>query len=223
MHFEFLRKCLDDCNSSHPKCRRQERGRLPTRLIHVGSKGSPKVSLYITQHAHKVEYIALSHPWGKQTVPVAYLSPDQVWLIRWRAHLQISPLFSSSRIYSYSYPASCNWYLLGLLHFLLSMQWSFLYYLQWTTKFIHSSCPRGETWSRKLKLWGPRSVRADFRGYCRPEKKIELELSCTSLAANPLLTDAWPHSPTYRREQGSPRPGVDFRGMIPFVHLVLYA
>lgn len=38
---------------------------MPTRLIHLGSKGSHNITLYKTQQGDNVDYVALSHPWGK--------------------------------------------------------------------------------------------------------------------------------------------------------------
>lgn len=64
-HFEFLRQCLNDCDSNHPECQPQRPGPLPTRLIHLGSKDLPGLTLYITRHMDNIQYAALSHPWGK--------------------------------------------------------------------------------------------------------------------------------------------------------------
>lgn len=63
-HFDIIRQCLTDCEADHPECRPKKSGPLPTRLIHIGPKDSHEVSLYTTQQADSVEYVALSHPWG---------------------------------------------------------------------------------------------------------------------------------------------------------------
>lgn len=64
-HFDIIRQCLTDCEANHPECRPKKTGPLPTRLIHLGSKHSNDITLHTTQHVESVEYVALSHPWGK--------------------------------------------------------------------------------------------------------------------------------------------------------------
>jgi hypothetical protein len=64
LHLNILRQCLKHCDENHPKCRLPATATLPTRLIDVGARGSPTISLYETQANDSIKYIALSHPWG---------------------------------------------------------------------------------------------------------------------------------------------------------------
>lgn len=64
-HFDIIRQCLLDCETNHAECRPNKPGSLPTRLIHLGSKDSYDFTLYTTQQGDRIDYIALSHPWGK--------------------------------------------------------------------------------------------------------------------------------------------------------------
>lgn len=66
-HFDILRHCLRDCEAHHPECRpkRTNLESLPTRLIYLGSKNSKEITLQTTQPADNIDYVALSHPWGK--------------------------------------------------------------------------------------------------------------------------------------------------------------
>lgn len=64
-HFDIIRQCLTDCETNHPECRPKKSGPLPTRLIYLGCEDSHEITLYTTRQADNVEYVALSHPWGK--------------------------------------------------------------------------------------------------------------------------------------------------------------
>lgn len=86
--FGILNTWLDDCNANHddPKnknrdCTGVARTRLPTRLMDVGTLGSPRLCLVETQEAEldqSNEYIALSHPWGNtiEYTPFSTLRAD---------------------------------------------------------------------------------------------------------------------------------------------------
>lgn len=65
LHFNFLQKCLNDCDAHHPECQPQQPALLPTRLMHIGTKASSVITLYETKPKENLRYIALSHPWGK--------------------------------------------------------------------------------------------------------------------------------------------------------------
>lgn len=65
-HFDIVRQCLRDCDAEHPECRPQNAGTLPTRLIHLGSQKDSGIKLYKSQPADKIDYVALSHPWGRE-------------------------------------------------------------------------------------------------------------------------------------------------------------
>lgn len=65
MYYDLLRMWLKDCDDEHPECRAPRGGPLPTRLIHLGVQGPTAIRLYETRPTDTLEYIALSHPWGK--------------------------------------------------------------------------------------------------------------------------------------------------------------
>lgn len=65
--FALLRQWLELCDSKHD-CSRSALDVSPTRVIFVGSTSSDKLQLQLsTNQRHPVEYIALSHCWGKQS------------------------------------------------------------------------------------------------------------------------------------------------------------
>ena len=66
-HFAIIRRWLQNCDASHPKCRPSDEALLPKRLLHVGDKNLTTIRLYETKPGDCVKtfpYIALSHPWG---------------------------------------------------------------------------------------------------------------------------------------------------------------
>lgn len=73
-HFNIIRQCLSDCDANHFECRPQVLGPLPTRLIHLGAKVSDPITLCETQPTDNLEYVALSHSWGKGPHFGTYLS-----------------------------------------------------------------------------------------------------------------------------------------------------
>jgi hypothetical protein len=70
-HFDLIRQWAATCdgNATHPTCnsaaRAEEKKRIPTRLIDVGTTGDDMVHLWETKPGDSAEYVALSHPWGK--------------------------------------------------------------------------------------------------------------------------------------------------------------
>jgi hypothetical protein len=62
-HFEVIRQWLQHCDRCH-QCQPAQPTHLPTRVIDVGARGSPKVRLHIPAPNTVASYIALSHPWG---------------------------------------------------------------------------------------------------------------------------------------------------------------
>ncbi|KAF3014000.1 hypothetical protein E8E14_009222 [Neopestalotiopsis sp. 37M] len=68
-YYGILRQWLGDCDADHPECSPQQLGyqpKLPTRLIHLRGRGSSAISIYETRPTDTFEYVALSHPWGKE-------------------------------------------------------------------------------------------------------------------------------------------------------------
>ena len=68
MHFSIMQGWLSECDTKHSNCSVSLAvgHPLPTRLVDVGLKDSPMVKLYETQAGDKIEYLALSHPWGPE-------------------------------------------------------------------------------------------------------------------------------------------------------------
>ncbi|KAI0468962.1 HET-domain-containing protein [Xylaria cf. heliscus] len=64
---QFIRSCLDRCLDLHPNCV-QPGGRLPSRLIDIGSSHNDHVRLVETSPNSHYEYIALSYCWGEVDV-----------------------------------------------------------------------------------------------------------------------------------------------------------
>ena len=63
--FALLRQWLELCDSKHD-CSRSAPDVSPTRVIFVGSTSSDKLQLQLSaEKRHPIEYIALSHCWGK--------------------------------------------------------------------------------------------------------------------------------------------------------------
>lgn len=60
-----MRRWLRDCDDNHPTCKGPDKSRLPTRLLDVGTEDRPYIRLYETQPKDTMEYLALSHPWGR--------------------------------------------------------------------------------------------------------------------------------------------------------------
>jgi hypothetical protein len=60
-----ITKWLDECTSSHPKCKPSKPSKLPTRVIDMAPPGVPKgLRLHITANAETGTYVALSYCWG---------------------------------------------------------------------------------------------------------------------------------------------------------------
>ncbi|KAH7398564.1 hypothetical protein BKA66DRAFT_483928 [Pyrenochaeta sp. MPI-SDFR-AT-0127] len=68
--FATIRLWLQDCDHNHPGCSNPGHGRLPTRLIEVGTVDKPLLRLVETcgETVSSMKYIALSHPWGNTAV-----------------------------------------------------------------------------------------------------------------------------------------------------------
>ena len=64
-HIAVLRSWLKHCDDNHVNCKPPDTSCLPTRLLDVGPRTSPTVKIYETQPTDSLEYLALSHPWGK--------------------------------------------------------------------------------------------------------------------------------------------------------------
>lgn len=65
-YFELLRQWMRDCDTTHTNCESPNIFSFPTRLIDVGTSSSPVLRLYETQQGDRMNYFALSHPWGKK-------------------------------------------------------------------------------------------------------------------------------------------------------------
>jgi hypothetical protein len=63
-HFDILQQWLKNCDDNHPKCQSPATQLLPTRLIDLGTKDNPTIQIYEPAPTDKINYIALSHPWG---------------------------------------------------------------------------------------------------------------------------------------------------------------
>jgi len=67
-HFDLVERWLQFCDNNHVKCRTSTSqaipGRMPTRLIDVGTAGDGQVRLKMTGEGCTARYVALSHPWG---------------------------------------------------------------------------------------------------------------------------------------------------------------
>jgi serine/threonine protein kinase len=63
--YSILRLWLEDCDQNHPECHRALNGRLPTRLIDVGSRFNGQLRLVETEVLDDTSsrYTALSYPW----------------------------------------------------------------------------------------------------------------------------------------------------------------
>ncbi|RYC63133.1 hypothetical protein CHU98_g3091 [Xylaria longipes] len=68
-HFEIIRRWLQLCDdkTQHPNCQAAKITpmSMPTRLVDVGHQGEQIVRLWELSENDAVEYIALSHPWGR--------------------------------------------------------------------------------------------------------------------------------------------------------------
>ncbi|KAI3336766.1 hypothetical protein HD806DRAFT_517809 [Xylariaceae sp. AK1471] len=69
-HFEIMRQWLQLCNSrtQHPNCQAAAitPNCMPTRLIDVGYDGDQNVIVWEPGEGDAAEYVALSHPWGRE-------------------------------------------------------------------------------------------------------------------------------------------------------------
>lgn len=65
-YFKILRAWLRDCDDNHEECKRPQLSHiiLPTRLIDVWPRSSAYVRLHESEEIERLEYLALSHPWG---------------------------------------------------------------------------------------------------------------------------------------------------------------
>lgn len=66
LYFKVLREWLRDCDDNHRECNPVQSSDtiLPTRLIDVRSRPAVHVKLHVTKQNERLEYLALSHPWG---------------------------------------------------------------------------------------------------------------------------------------------------------------
>ncbi|KAI0146343.1 hypothetical protein GGR57DRAFT_516783 [Xylariaceae sp. FL1272] len=76
--FEILKEWLRECDESphHSSCKAPviTSERMPTRLIDVGKDGDEVVHLWEPGRADSAEYLALSHPWGREPHFVSNIS-----------------------------------------------------------------------------------------------------------------------------------------------------
>ncbi|KAI1421302.1 heterokaryon incompatibility protein-domain-containing protein [Xylaria sp. FL1777] len=86
IYFEVLRQWLKDCDNSHPDCHLKSAeaslSRVPTRLIDVEEKYSPRIHLLETEQSQRDQvqhfrYVALSHPWGDKREHEHYCTTRQ--------------------------------------------------------------------------------------------------------------------------------------------------
>ncbi|KAI0103824.1 hypothetical protein GGR51DRAFT_523569 [Nemania sp. FL0031] len=77
--FHLIKIWLQDCDDDHPQCCTTGQIPLPTRLIDVGTNGSPELRLIETRETvpESTKYIALSHRWGDEKTHFSTLRRDQ--------------------------------------------------------------------------------------------------------------------------------------------------
>jgi hypothetical protein len=63
INLELVSKWVNDCKSSHSKCRLDDAPWVPSRLLHVGGSEDPRL-VETAQEGVKEPYAALSHMWG---------------------------------------------------------------------------------------------------------------------------------------------------------------
>ncbi|KAK3694488.1 hypothetical protein B0T22DRAFT_496887 [Podospora appendiculata] len=64
-HFNILRQWLAHCDAKHKDCLSPQDGPLLTRPIDLGTKENPCIRLLETKYGARLQYIAISHPWGQ--------------------------------------------------------------------------------------------------------------------------------------------------------------
>lgn len=61
----LMKRWINECTTNHPKCRLDEEGFFPTRVLDVGESGKdPSINLVTTNADISGDYVALSHCWG---------------------------------------------------------------------------------------------------------------------------------------------------------------
>lgn len=68
---------IQECDTSHPKCHQHSNGKLPTRLIDVGSADESTQPRLVNSDGRSGHYVALTHVWGG-LVPVRTLKESLV-------------------------------------------------------------------------------------------------------------------------------------------------
>ncbi|KAK3380954.1 heterokaryon incompatibility protein [Podospora didyma] len=63
-NIDLLSRWIADCQTNHSSCSASAKGPLPTRVINVGTSGSPSVRLETTTPDQTDHYMTLSHCWG---------------------------------------------------------------------------------------------------------------------------------------------------------------
>ncbi|KAH8788006.1 hypothetical protein F5883DRAFT_531251 [Diaporthe sp. PMI_573] len=66
LQFHILQQFLSDCDTEHAECQPRNNTYMPTRLLRIGTQESSVITLYETQPADVIRYIAFSHPWGTE-------------------------------------------------------------------------------------------------------------------------------------------------------------
>jgi hypothetical protein len=64
--FKTVKTWIKICDSDHYDCRRSVEGKLPSRVLDVGTGKASKIKLVVTTGKEDAMYIALSHCWGSK-------------------------------------------------------------------------------------------------------------------------------------------------------------
>lgn len=91
-HFDIIRQFIRDCDFNHPECvpsQTNKSSSLPTRLLDLGSSGSPVIRIHKTSNTEVLQYVALSHPWGPGP---EYFCTDQKNIKEYEKHIAFEKL-----------------------------------------------------------------------------------------------------------------------------------
>ncbi|KAK0636048.1 heterokaryon incompatibility protein-domain-containing protein, partial [Bombardia bombarda] len=86
--FRFMRDCVSQCLGEHPKCRTQDTGFVPTRLLYLGQDNRDLRIRIGVPPEERIQWAALSHCWGGGT-PIKLLQANLTQLTE---HVNISDL-----------------------------------------------------------------------------------------------------------------------------------
>ncbi|KAF2748768.1 hypothetical protein M011DRAFT_525281 [Sporormia fimetaria CBS 119925] len=72
----LIKRWLQDCKNKHPACGRDEKIKLPTRVVDVGASAED-VRLHVSNE-EDAAYVALSHCWGTKPMPIRTLKDNLI-------------------------------------------------------------------------------------------------------------------------------------------------